>query len=58
MSSSGTAKISISILIISLPGARVKKPITDVNYGIRYATMVEKFPLIISIIYGENMLNS
>jgi len=40
------------------PGAHVIKPITDVNYGIRYSTTVEKFPLKISVIYGENKLNS
>ncbi len=42
----------------SLSGARVIKPITDVNYGICYGTTVEKFPLKISVIYGENKLNS
>ena len=40
------------------PGAHVINTIKDINYGIRNAITEEKFPLQISVIYGENKLNS
>ena len=43
---------------INRSGARVIKPITDVIYKFRLATIVEKFPLTFSVIYGENNLYS
>jgi hypothetical protein len=42
----------------NLPGARVIKPIMDVNYRICNVTTVEKFPFKISVIYVKNKLNS
>jgi hypothetical protein len=44
--------------ITRAPGAHVIKPTTDVNYRICDATTETKFPLQISVIYGENKLNS